>query len=277
MKHYLEQLIDDIHKATLQVIPPHPLWLESGADPDDEVELEDMSFAEKYMYGERKSVSDITGIDAAALPPPEKLTEEQQAMLSVELEKLLQFFHFHLDFPKTYPANLRYPFIRDVWAERFVPISFGEDHIEFCDYEEENCPFPGYCSTCKDITAERKHDEEYEKGKNLNFDIDGNDLLPMPEQIEKWAKENGIDPGYEPGLDDIFGSSVDYDPASDFVGGFFNNDGTPIDPHTVPIPDLCIICKNYQDDDPEENFLCMMNRNDQRNDPDFQCGVFEKI
>ena len=63
----------------------------------------------------------------------------------------------------------------------------------------------------------------------------------------------------------------------DFVGGFFNDDGTPIDPDSVPIPGLCVICKKYMDDDPEENFLCMLNRNDQRNDPDFQCGVFEKI
>jgi hypothetical protein len=277
VKHYLEQLVDDIHKATLKVTPPHPLWLESGADPDDEVELEDMLYAEKFMYGDEKPISDITGIDAAALPPPEKLTGEQQAMLAVELEKLLQFFHFYLDFPETYPVHMRYPFIRDIWSESFVPISFGEDHIEFCDYEEEKCPFPGYCSICKDIAEDMKHDEECAKGKDFNFDIDVNNLLPTPEEVEKWAKENGIDSEEESDLDDIFGPSEDYDPASDFVGGFFNDDGTPFDPDSVPVPGLCIICKNYQNDDPEENFLCMMNRNDQRDKPDFQCGSFEKI
>lgn len=245
MKHYLEQLIDDIHKATLQVIPPHPLWLESGADPDDEVELEDMSYVEKYLYGEEKPISTITGIHAVVLPPSERLTEEQQAMLAVELEKLLQLFHFHLDFPEAYPANMRYRFIRDIWTKSFVPISVGENHIGFCNYEEENCPFPGYCTTCQDIAADMKQDE--------------------PDQNE------------EADLDDIFGSSEDYDPASDFVGGFFNDDGTPFDPDSVPIPGLCIICKMYQNEDPEENFLCLMNRNDQRNEPNFKCGGFEKI
>jgi hypothetical protein len=277
MERYLEQLIDDIHKATLRVIPPHPLWLDTGANPDDEVELEDMSFAEKYMYGDEKSITEITGIDAETLPAPEKLTQEQQSLLAVELENLLQFFHFYLDFPAAYPACLRYSFIRNFWGESHVPISFGEDHIEFCDYDEENCPFPGYCSTCKEIAAQMEYDEKCALDKDSNFDIRVEDLLSTPEQVEKWAKENGIEPAGEPELDDIFGIDDDYDPASDFVGGFFNDDGTPIDPDSVPIPGLCIICKKYMDDDPEENFLCMLNRNDQRNDSDFGCGAFEKI
>jgi len=61
------------------------------------------------------------------------------------------------------------------------------------------------------------------------------------------------------------------------INGFFNDDGSRIDPATVPVAGLCIICKKYQDDDPEENFLCMLNRNDQRDNPDFICGAFEKI
>lgn len=66
----------------------------------------------------------------------------------------------------------------------------------------------------------------------------------------------------------------------DFTGeinGFFNDDGTKIDPDSVPIPGLCIICQKYQSDDWEENVLCTLNRNDQRDEPDFKCGAFEKI
>ncbi len=279
MKRYIEQLIDDISNATLRVTPPHPLWLESGADPDDEMDLEDMSYVEQFVYGEEKPISGITGIDTAALPPPEKLDEEQQAMLAAELEKLLEFFHFQLEFPRDYPVHLRYPFIRNLWDENHVPMSFGITHIEFCDYDEENCPFPGYCSNCKDYAEQMELDKEFAKETDTDFDIDIENLLPTPEEVEKWAKENGIDPiGKEDTLfDDAFGDDDDFDPASDFVGGFFNDDGTPIDPDSVPVPGLCIICKKYQYDDPEENFLCMMNRNDQRNDPDFKCGVFEKI
>lgn len=59
--------------------------------------------------------------------------------------------------------------------------------------------------------------------------------------------------------------------------GFYNDDGTKVDPETVPVPNLCVICKRHLDEDWEENLLCLMNRNDQRNSDDFQCGAFEKI
>jgi hypothetical protein len=61
------------------------------------------------------------------------------------------------------------------------------------------------------------------------------------------------------------------------INGLYNDDGTRIDPETVPTPSLCMLCKSFYDGDPEENILCVLNRNDQRNDPDFKCGVFEKI
>ncbi|MDD4426165.1 MAG: hypothetical protein PHS40_09595 [Mariniphaga sp.] len=64
---------------------------------------------------------------------------------------------------------------------------------------------------------------------------------------------------------------------SDEINGLFNDDGIKIDPETVPLPSLCIICKHYYTDDPEENILCLLNRHDQRDEEDFKCGSFEKI
>jgi hypothetical protein len=61
------------------------------------------------------------------------------------------------------------------------------------------------------------------------------------------------------------------------VNGIFNDDGSRIDPSTVPIPSLCMTCKSFYTGDAEENILCLLNRNDQRNDPDFKCGAFESI
>lgn len=61
------------------------------------------------------------------------------------------------------------------------------------------------------------------------------------------------------------------------INGFYNDDGTKINPDSVPIPGLCVICRKYQIDDWDENLLCLMNRNDQRDEPDFKCGAFEKI
>ncbi|MDP2888366.1 MAG: UPF0158 family protein [Bacteroidota bacterium] len=61
------------------------------------------------------------------------------------------------------------------------------------------------------------------------------------------------------------------------INGLYNDDGTKIDPDSVPVPGLCFICRKHQIDDWDENLLCLMNRNDQRNESDFECGAFEKI
>jgi hypothetical protein len=58
--------------------------------------------------------------------------------------------------------------------------------------------------------------------------------------------------------------------------GFYNDDGEKIDPESVPIPSLCLICKSYNADDWEENLLCLMNRYDQKDDEKFECGAYEK-
>lgn len=274
MQRYLEQLIDDLHQATWGMKPPHEIWQESEADPDDELELDDLSYVEKHLYGDEQPISVITGIDREKLPPVDKLNEAQQALLATELEKLLQFFHFHLDFPENFPAHLKYPFILDFWEEEHVALSFGEDHVEFCNYSEGFCAFPDYCTSCPEINAQLKYDEEH--ASPVNFEFDEKSSLPTSAEIKVWKKEQGIDDD-DGEFEDIFGPSEDYDPAQDFVGGFFNDDGTPIDPDSIPIPGLCIICKSYYIDDPEENFLCMMNRNDQRDDPNFICGVFKKL
>lgn len=275
METYLEQLIDDIRKAAWKVRPPHHLWEESKADPDDELELEDMSFVEQYIYGEEQSIAEITGIEQDQLPLPEQLTEPQQSLLAIELEKLLQLFHFCLDFPETFPAHLRYPFIREFWAGSQVPLSFGENHIEFCSYEENDCPFPGYCNTCKEMAEQMKYDEECGSNR-FNDDFDTDNLLLSPEEIDVWMKEQQEFHDDELKMDEIVGRNDDALLPGGFSGGWFDDDGTPINPELIPVPGLCTICKKYQEENAEESLLCLMNRYDQRNNPDFKCGAFEK-
>jgi hypothetical protein len=63
---------------------------------------------------------------------------------------------------------------------------------------------------------------------------------------------------------------------SDF-NGLYNDDGTKMDIENIPLPSLCVICRYNVSGDPEDNILCLLNRNDQRDDDEFQCGKFEKI
>ncbi|MGD9931443.1 MAG: hypothetical protein AB7U05_15580 [Mangrovibacterium sp.] len=269
MQNYLTQLIADIRRATWNLNPPHELWLDSEADPDNELELEDMSFIEQYIEGEELPIAEITGMEQEQLPAPEQLNEQQQALLAEELEKLLDVFHFKLDFQESFPANLRYPFIRNFWAESHVPLSFGENHIEFCDYEEEHCPFPGYCNTCKEVDAQMKFDEQT-GALATDWDFEVDDLLISPAELEERMREQHSFLEDEAEIDRIAGQR---DPSA---SGFFDDDGNPVNPELIPVPGLCIICKRYQEEDWNENMFCQHNRYNQRNNPDFKCGAFEK-
>ncbi len=61
----------------------------------------------------------------------------------------------------------------------------------------------------------------------------------------------------------------------DWLSGIYNDDGTRVDPNLVPKPSLCVTCKR-DGVGGEEDMLCILNRNDQRDQLDsFQCGAYE--
>jgi hypothetical protein len=250
MERYLAQLMEDLQQAKLKFKPTIPLWKEG--DPEDDLESVDFSQVEKYENNEVTPISEITGIHQEQLPPVEKLNQEQQAFLAAGLEDLLQHFHFELDFPRDYPRHFRYAFIRKLWSEEQVAVTFGEIHIEFCDYDEENCPFPGYCNSCQEAS-------EYVKNYNEQGGIDNT--------------ENGKNGPYP---FDIYDDDDD-NPVMIDINELNDAHGNKIDLASIPIPSLCLICNKYRMDDWDENLLCLMNRNDQSGQPNFMCDAFEKI
>lgn len=155
MENYIRQLIEDIRATRLEIVQQNEL--KSTTDPEDEIALGDFSLVEKYIYGERIPIEVITGIEANLLPPADKLTHDQMAVLAEELEKLLEVKHFALVFPESLPLHIRYPLIRKFWNEMHVEMTSGTSHIEFCRYEPDNCPYPDYCQ-CKDF--QNSDDEE---------------------------------------------------------------------------------------------------------------------
>ena len=54
--------------------------------------------------------------------------------------------------------------------------------------------------------------------------------------------------------------------------GFFNDDGTEINPDLVPKPGLCLSCK--KDDDLNEEILCILTRADEQGDVEFKCFAY---
>jgi hypothetical protein len=61
------------------------------------------------------------------------------------------------------------------------------------------------------------------------------------------------------------------------INGIYNDDGTRVDIESIPTPDFCMTCKLFYNGDAEGNILCLLNRNGQRNEPDFNCGNYESI
>lgn len=61
------------------------------------------------------------------------------------------------------------------------------------------------------------------------------------------------------------------------INGMFDDDGFEIKREIIKMQPLCLTCiKNYSDDW-EENLLCDMNRNEQIDEKEFKCGVYEKL
>lgn len=167
MQRYIDQLIEDLHEIIQEINPPGKIKEEPIAGEESFIRhLEDV---ENYLHGKQLPISEITGIIPEQLPPTEKLNEQQQAQLSVELEKFLGHFHFSLDFPFNYPYYLRYPFIKNFWTEKHSALQSGTSHIEFCDYDKENCPFESYCNTCNEFDSDDEN-PDMDKFKGLSED-----------------------------------------------------------------------------------------------------------
>jgi hypothetical protein len=60
------------------------------------------------------------------------------------------------------------------------------------------------------------------------------------------------------------------------INGIFDDDGYEIRRDTIKMQPLCLTCIKNNIDDWEENLLCDMNRNDQRDEKEFKCGAYEK-
>ncbi len=77
----------------------------------------------------------------------------------------------------------------------------------------------------------------------------------MREEAVRWLLENGIEP-------------------VQVISGYFNDDGTELNPDLVPKPGLCLTCKKDNAGGKEE-ILCTLNRNDQRDEKNFECDAYE--
>lgn len=154
---YLNQLILDINEAKNSFVD-----IESS---DDELSSDDefhkhIESVEEYLHGEPKKISSFTGIKKAQLPPPDQLSKSQKSKVAIELISLLERYHFIPVFPENLPDHIKYKFIYKIWDESHPHTFVGDSYYEFCDYDEENCPFPEYCNSCSEFEVEFNESKE---------------------------------------------------------------------------------------------------------------------
>lgn len=142
----------------------------------------------EYESTEPKPMQEWFGIEKISFPPTEQLSKDELKLMVDEILKLWNAFNFDAVLPEGVPDKLAYKALVNNFDQPVVWVSEGTCGIEFCDYDEDNCPFPGYCNLCKEFSEEDKTDD-----KN-DFDINPEDILPSKKEIEEFVvnkkKEN---------------------------------------------------------------------------------------
>lgn len=153
MKPYIKDLAKEIEEAIKEAKKTN-----KPADAQKDLAHFNQPAEQKsFLCGTPLLLEEITGIPANALPPDYLLSKEDKAYLSILLEKLIEAWGFIPDFPERLPKHLRYRHIRRIWNTQQVYLGMGKNnYIEFCDFDELNCPFTNYCDLCDQIKEQEK-------------------------------------------------------------------------------------------------------------------------
>lgn len=146
---YIVQLAEDMRESAQNL--PDPNAMSEFDEESLSEELKMFAYVERFLHGKAKPISVITGIDTAAFPPRDKLTDAQTEFICGEMIRLLNAYCFYADFPKGLPAEIKYKLLRLQWDEKVVYTGEGMTCFEFCEYETERCPFPDKFCHCKDL------------------------------------------------------------------------------------------------------------------------------
>ena len=154
MRRYASELISEMEEA-LRISKRLKKKLECDENNSSFMGKNAFNFRSNN-YGNPLKLEDIIGIPSEVLPSENLLIQEEKAQLSRVMEKLMNIWNFQPEFPDELPDHLKYKHLKKVWASEQVYLGMGENKIEFCNYEESNCPFPDHCKFCDEIREQEK-------------------------------------------------------------------------------------------------------------------------
>lgn len=142
MQKYIDQIVDDLNKL-MDVPPP----FEKYEEPYDFNRMM-MDFETAFLHQEGIPADEFTKITREELPPAERMSREQIHLLTKAMMDFLMHCQYFPEFPDNLPEEIMYKTLRENWEKFILPEVPVCCHQEFCEYEKENCPFPGYCTSC---------------------------------------------------------------------------------------------------------------------------------
>lgn len=157
MEKYIEQLLADL-KAAQKNVPPDP---KPGSEKTQE------EFNEKMWAIENtpeRPAKELFGLSFEELPPVEKLTEKQMQNLYDGIEETFEAFQCVFEFPHGVPLNIRYKFVRKLFAEKIHLMPGFTSHFNFCETDCEDCELAEYCEIKEDVMG------SYDEMINMKFD-----------------------------------------------------------------------------------------------------------
>ena len=169
MKKYLSVLLADIAEAknnrpdfrpiSDDDIVPFELEDHFGDTLEDENKPDETP---KEETKEGRNIREKMGFNKEQFPPADYWTDEEAAQLVVAINDLFAHYNLAADYPRDLPPLMAYSTLVGAMEKHAPIMPFGEWHLEFCDYNPENCPFgEAYCE-CNRLFSDDlvKTDEE---------------------------------------------------------------------------------------------------------------------
>lgn len=175
MQQYVDYLLEDL--ATIAKNPPAPPHY------DVPEELEGIEYVLEWENNPYQTMLSLFNLEPEVFPPADRLSVQQLEQLNVGILELWAAHNFYADFPEDVPSKRLYEVLVDYMQNAECQyISEGSSHVEFCQYEPDNCPWGNELCSCKDWVNEinEANDiwEEYQSKKEYGEEED-DDALPF--------------------------------------------------------------------------------------------------
>ena len=164
MKKYLKHLLNDITAARAMRPPARPV-------ADEEFlpwEIEDWMTDDEPDLKIRLTVGDRMGLRKDEFPPEDYWTDDEAAQIVAALHETFSAYNLAVDFPKKLPPKWAYRMFLVAFDRHAPDMPFGEYHLEFCDYDEETCPFGEFCG-CRSLGIFGPDETKEHDGINVPF------------------------------------------------------------------------------------------------------------